>query len=801
MTAVRVQPSRAALVLFGLGGLGTAAWLWQAVALHDATLQGRGFSRQALAEHARSLARDFGLNADNWRAEVRLTRDQRAETRLLEANSKSAGSPLLRPSVAVEVYLTAPSSGPDERTRVHLHFTQDGRLLDWNVEGEQGDPDAGSGSPAHRAAGLPAPSRPADPAELLLKAEDKLAGGARPLFHRMNADPIKADGNYEFEARDPANGALNWRIHIGLKHGLLVKAELDPDVMDGSFFSTFSWRFTTTDLRFVSYAVFVLIAIGATLSGLLAWRRGSLDRRLAAVTLGLLILASTGSWAWGQFNDDVAVSQATGDLEGTVFQTAVVLAWCALLLTAAEARAQRFATASWAPLRMALSGRLADGNVLRGLAAGLGAGALLAVCRVAPEWLGTPEPFWRALGLGGLSASPMADAFASFADPEVLAVPLFALTWALRFRRAWVRALLLLTPAALMAMGQTRTEVSPSLLAWAGLAGGAISVLAFSQAGALAVLVALPASRLWLAASGSANPVAMASLAGVAVVALLLGWREPEPVSEVWLPVDESELPSTRRERLKAEFTDASEAQRRLLPAVPPALPGYDVAALCVPATDVSGDLYDFHPLPDGRTLFSIADVSGKGMPAALYMTLCKGILAAVCEETSDLRTIASLSNRHVYSAGAHRKRERRVFVTAALAALRPETGELELVRAGHNPPLLVRAGGETSFLKPSGLAFGMAPGGTFDPRLGVEALTLEPGDLLVLYSDGITEAMDREEDQFSEDRLVAVLREPGHAAESAAALCARIVDAVNGFAAGAPQHDDMSLVVVRRAN
>ena len=354
---------------------------------------------------------------------------------------------------------------------------------------------------------------------------------------------------------------------------------------------------------------------------------------------------------------------------------------------------------------------------------------------------------------------------------------------------------MLLVPAVLLAMLQARSEVSPLLLMYAAVAGGALSVLAYSQAGALAVLVALPASRLWLAASGAANPVAMGSLAGVAFIALLVGLREPEPVSDIWLPVDETELPSTRRERLKAEFTDAREAQRRLLPAVPPALAGYDVAALCVPATDVGGDLYDFHSLPDGRTLFSVADVSGKGMPAALYMTLCKGIMAAVCEETSDMRTIASLSNRHVYSAGAHRRRERRVFVTAVLAALRPETGELELVRAGHNPPLLVRAGGEISFLKPSGLAFGMADAGTFDPKLGVETVVLAPGDLVLLYSDGITEAMDREAGQFSEERLIANLREPA----DAATLCARIVDAVNAFAAGAPQHDDMSLVVVRR--
>ena len=178
-------------------------------------------------------------------------------------------------------------------------------------------------------------------------------------------------------------------------------------------------------------------------------------------------------------------------------------------------------------------------------------------------------------------------------------------------------------------------------------------------------------------------------------------------------------------------------------------------------------------------------------------MTLCKGVLASVCEETSDVERIASLSNLHIYSAGTRGKRDRRVFVTAALAALRPETGEVELVRAGHNPPLLARMGGEVSFLKPSGLAFGMAPARVFDPRLGRETVVLAPGDLLLLYSDGITEAMDREQDQFGEDRLVEALREPS----DSTTVCARIVDAVAAFAAGAPQHDDMTLVVIRRTN
>jgi serine phosphatase RsbU (regulator of sigma subunit) len=797
MMPARIQPGRTAYITLAVAGLAAAAWLWQAVPQRDATLGNPSLTRTALVEQARSIARGFDLNTDGWRAVVRLSRDRRPETRLVEANANASRSPLLRPAVAVEVFLIGPNATEDGRLRAHLHLSQDGRLLDWNVEGGL-EEKPGSDLAGRRSYRTPAPAEAALLATLVTHAEERLAGVATPLFHPMNSDPVKADGAYELEASDPSNGALNWRIHIGLKHGHIVKAELDPDVVDASFFSTFRWKFTTTDLRGIGFAMFLIVAIAATLSGFQAWRRGSFDRRLAIVAFGLLVVASAGSWIWGAKRDELSIALANGDSgAGPVMVELLALAWAAWMLAAAEARAQRCATSTWAPLRMVLGGRLADGNVARAVAAGLGAGALLAVCRIAPEWFGAPEPFWRVLGLGGLSTSPLSDAFASFADAEVLVVPLFALTWALRLRRVVSRTLLLLIPAVVMAMAQARTEVSPHLLAWAALAGGAISVLTYWQAGALAVALALPASRLWLAASGDFNPAAMAALAGVTVIALLAGLPEPEPVSDVWLPVDEADLPSTVRERLKAEFTDAREAQRRLLPAIPPALAGYDITALCEPATDVGGDLYDFHTLPDGRTLFSVADVSGKGMPAALYMTLCKGVLAAVCEETSDMQRIAALANRHIYSAGARGRRDRRVFVTAVLAALRPETGEIELVRAGHNPPLLVRCGGEVTFLKPSGIAFGMAGPVVFDPRLGREIVVLEPGDLLLLYSDGITEAMDREQAQFGEERLIEALREPA----DSAAICARIVDAVNAFAAGAPRHDDMTLVVILRTN
>ena len=190
---------------------------------------------------ARAIARGFELNTDGWPAVVRLSRDRRPETRLVESNANSNRSPLLRPSVAVEVFLVKPKPAEGARLRAHLHLSQDGRLLDWNIEGpadEDADRDGAEGS-SHR---TPTPAGAAVLAALVTQATQRLAGASAPLFHPMSSDPIKSDGAYELEAHDPSNSALNWRIHIGFVHGHLVKAELDPDVVDASFFSSFRWR-------------------------------------------------------------------------------------------------------------------------------------------------------------------------------------------------------------------------------------------------------------------------------------------------------------------------------------------------------------------------------------------------------------------------------------------------------------------------------------------------------------------------------------------------------------------------------
>src|SRR5262249_20678868 len=148
----------------------------------------------------------------------------------------------------------------------------------------------------------------------------------------------------------------------------------------------------------------------------------------------------------------------------------------------------------------------------------------------------------------------------------------------------------------------------------------------------------------------------------------------------------------------------ARRAQQAMLPPIPAELGATSLAATCIPARDVGGDLYDFYPTGDGRYAIGVADVSGKGVPASLYMTLTKGFIAAAGSDSDDLLATLSQLNSHLYTAG-----KRKIFVTMALTFFSPEERRIELARAGHNSPLWRRAGlGESKYLTPPGMGLGL---------------------------------------------------------------------------------------------
>jgi sigma-B regulation protein RsbU (phosphoserine phosphatase) len=243
------------------------------------------------------------------------------------------------------------------------------------------------------------------------------------------------------------------------------------------------------------------------------------------------------------------------------------------------------------------------------------------------------------------------------------------------------------------------------------------------------------------------------------------------------------------QETLERELRLARETQESMLPRALPRVPGFDIGARMVAARMVGGDFYDLFPLSPDRLGVVIGDVSGKGMPAALFMALVSSLLRteALRSDTSPEQALR-IVNGHLLSRDA-----RSMFVTVLYGVLCRETREFTFVRAGHDLPLLIDAGGALL-----GLTLGRAhPLGLFpNPMLDIQTVQLPPGGMLLLYTDGVTEAMDAQSQLFGAERIVAAVR--GADRSSAQQLCDQIVQAVTDYRGLAAQADDITLVAVR---
>jgi phosphoserine phosphatase RsbU/P len=236
------------------------------------------------------------------------------------------------------------------------------------------------------------------------------------------------------------------------------------------------------------------------------------------------------------------------------------------------------------------------------------------------------------------------------------------------------------------------------------------------------------------------------------------------------------------------ELEQAAHIQMGLLPAKSPDVSGMDIAAGTLPCRTVGGDYYDYLPFHDGRVGVLIGDVAGKGMPASLLMTSLQARVKVLFEDGDELAQKMNRLNKHT-AANCPNNR----FITFFMTIVDPKTGELVYTNAGHNPPLLVRKDGSIEQLNGGGIILGIVPFAKYEDF----RIRIEPGDTLVLYSDGVTEAANPADDDFGEDRLgqlVASMR-----GRPASEVVAAIQAAVAKFADGAPQADDITVVVMRR--
>jgi sigma-B regulation protein RsbU (phosphoserine phosphatase) len=244
------------------------------------------------------------------------------------------------------------------------------------------------------------------------------------------------------------------------------------------------------------------------------------------------------------------------------------------------------------------------------------------------------------------------------------------------------------------------------------------------------------------------------------------------------------------KQRLERDAELAADIQRQLLPSAVPELEGYELAGWNRPARHVGGDYYNFIPAPDKRLVFLVADVTGKGMPAALMVsTLHSALHLLIDREPLDADLVGGLNN-HIWDSSASNK-----FITLFLGALDADSGNLSYLSAGHNPAVLLRSGGEVVELGAAGMPLGL-----FElAQYSFGTVGLEPGDLLCVYSDGITECESPQQVEFGMDGLIQLLRE--HAVRPLSEIVQAIDDAVLKFAAGADQGDDQTLVLLRRTS
>ena len=242
------------------------------------------------------------------------------------------------------------------------------------------------------------------------------------------------------------------------------------------------------------------------------------------------------------------------------------------------------------------------------------------------------------------------------------------------------------------------------------------------------------------------------------------------------------------RERLEQELQLASEIQQRFQPTQAPNVPGYELQGISFPCYEIGGDYYDFIKRANGRMVVTLGDVSGKGTAAALLMSsLHAAVHAQSASHDSLTETIAAVNNYLAENTPTNR------FVTLFYAELDPKTGNLSFINAGHNPPLIVHAAGTMENLASGGLPLGIK----LDAEYKEGRTQLQANDVLVIYSDGVSEAQNPEGEEFGTERLYDVVSRNMDA--SAAGIRDRIEAALTKWSQGTPAADDITLVIVKR--
>ncbi|MEW6731619.1 MAG: SpoIIE family protein phosphatase [Acidobacteriota bacterium] len=244
------------------------------------------------------------------------------------------------------------------------------------------------------------------------------------------------------------------------------------------------------------------------------------------------------------------------------------------------------------------------------------------------------------------------------------------------------------------------------------------------------------------------------------------------------------------KKRIEEELKVANEIQLRLHPVSPPRIPGYDMIGISFPCREIGGDYYDFIQRKSGRIIFALGDVSGKGIGAALLMSSLHAALRAQAQTGLGPAEIITEVNNYIFESSPENK-----FLTLFCAELDPVVGRLCYSNAGHNPPILVCSDNRVMKLEAGGLPVGI----TNDIGYEDDTVLMSPGDVLVIYSDGITDSVNEADEDFGEQRLIDVIRR--YRNRTASQLRDRIDEALTQFVGQSPPIDDMTIMIVKRTS
>ena len=791
----------ALLLLLGAFGYGSLLVLFPR--FDAATKWGYQLDQAQLLAKAKTFAVQQGIDVAGWNVGLITTRDRNLEQYLHDHQATTFESNILSP-----LKTTFKFRDPRENRTLGFTFAANGQMLSFDRTGFD----------------LVVAEKTTFPnkaqAEQLIA---ELLGDARAQFNfTSESDPEKGRRQFVWSYVSPNERELKFDAEASVTGAMLTRLEI-KNTLPTAYREELSRR----DLA--SFAVLgglefifnMLCVLGALVLFFLSLNRKELDHLGSLLFFGLaLLLFLTGTGMTTLLNEYIINMRIQGITNPTILLVLPYVAYVlsclflVLLLTAfwttGEATHAKCKTGRLTVLAAALRGNLFTQAVANSVTAGLLTGGLIAAIPYLLTWVGgyaeLPAEFISRHDTFATTYPAVAAFFDAIISGELYYL-LLLFAFLLPVLRAYLtsqwlaRGLFMLVGTISMldlTPNQTTSVLAKLLVAlsWLALFGwlyrqfDLLAVLAANFAGGLMLkalgLYVQPASMLH--AAGYKNFFALGVLILVALVLTRFApATEPEPRQLLNAHEDQAE-----RERLKAEFNVARKAQENLLPASSPNIPGFGIAALCRPARECGGDLYDFIPLADGKLGIVVADVAGKGVPAALYMTLTKGLLLSVSEDSSDPGEILREVNKHLYEVC-----KRKTFVTLFFGVLDPAAKTLTYARAGHNPPVWRRQAEQTTqWLKPPGIGLGLNAGKSFDRVLKVEQIQLSRNDLLIFYSDGISEAMNEHQEEYGEERLeqVAAFTDGMGAEES---LSAVFVNVSNFLGQVLPQ-DDQTLVVVR---